>query len=465
MSKEQRRKDRRVVDYRWDTIIGSKKGLIAWILIYWWLSVWQWWHWGIWVIFTIVIGIIFLWKDYLYLPKNKKDKSWNLSKFWIVISIDDKWILEWYTLKQDFIWELNQSLSNSYNLIILPSKYAEKVKKMSKEEQIKLNNKIGGHYWIYWKVEKAKDGVYKCCIDVKSFVFHQEIPKDIQREFQKEFQDVSIPNLEFEDDYYRSWLLFSSSYTTWVAKYILGIAFLIWKDIVNAWIVHKDLHKDLENIKQNEEKLNQQNKQKNIKDLESKSRAVQYLETRVFTNIAYRTDNIELWKEFLAIWYDLVEFYKVPDCSLLNSQAIYEFLHNNDAKKARELIKKSFKLGNKWARYSLVFLDIWNRDYWLAKNNIEQILKTFKKGKNKEIVTVVDVISFIDKVLEKKERNEFLYWQAILYHYKLNNFDMALEKINLFLEKENNNSFWFEIMPATKLKREIIRWSKTTNDQ
>ena len=156
-------------------------------------------------------------------------------------------------------------------------------------------------------------------------------------------------------------------------------------------------------------------------------------------------------------WNKLSEFYGFSDANLLVQKWIYEFLINNNISESRKLIKKSSKLSwDKGSKYSLVFLDLYDKEYRRAKNRMKEILK--KRQFRYESRTVEQVIDFMDDVLDKYEdRYEFLYWQSLLYYHKIENIPMAYKKINNYIIKKWNNNFEFEIYNPFMLSKELER--------
>ena len=408
-------------------------------------------HWTYSLIILVVINLIYIW---VALIKNfylKKFKKW---KIWILLAIDDKWEYEWYKIKRDLLNELNDSLdANKIEVITVSNYWARKIKKIYKDEKniVKYHNRIWWMYWIIWKTEMEKNWWYKCYIKSEALVFHKIIPDIVHEELWNDFAQIYLEQIEFDEEYYKSWIEFSAIYNWIVAKYIIWVACLVSWAIMSAWELHKWLEDKLKNI----EKINNSNQKINeqyFKQISQKIKIIQYRELAYITFYYYQQWQKDLWYKWLNIRSNLSEKYWVIDAVLQNNLAIYEFLVNKDIKKSRALIKKSGKSWNKWYRYSLVFLDLWNKNYKQAKINIKVLMK---KDCN-DSLTLNSVLKFIDEVLvEYNDRFEFLYWKALIYYRHKNNIPLAFENLEAYIKTVWKNKYWYETIEPYKLLSEL----------
>lgn len=404
--------------------------------------------------------LVFVYLNYLHYSKNSLDKQKKPKKFGIVIAIDDKDYFEWYNLKQDFIEELKWQLDNNvFKIIVLSNRLSKKINPKDKQltYQINKNKRIKWHYWIYGKVEKVKDWKLKCFITTDACIFHAHIPDNVKTELSMDFTNIYPKDISFEDDRYKSWISFSWEYSAIVAKYIVWVACLISGVPLAAWNIHKHLHIQLNNV-QKKDNVDALFDEKYVKLLAEKIKIIQYFELRLICNFFYQKKEIEKRKSWLWEWENLSKIYGLEDADLLNQKWIYEFLINKNIPLSKSFIKKSAKLWNKWYIYSLVFLRLRDRDYKVIKNNMKRI---FKSDFTNEVIAVASTISFIDDILkEYPDRIDFLYWQALLYFYKLENFPVALWKIEKYINELWNQKMEYEIEDPRQVKIKIERKMK-----
>lgn len=419
--------------------------------------------------YIIILFLILLWSFYFlfkyrFLIINDCDNLWNQLKIWIIVAIDDKNDYEWFTLKYDFINSLNENLDNTkFKIIILPKVYLNEIYKdknnLNWDFIKKINKKIKWHYFIGWKVEKVKDWWLRCYLRTNAMVFHKNIPKNVQTELSTDFNNLYPRDISFEENWYKTWIDFSWEYSSIVARYMIGVAFLISNNPFWAIELHRKLHFELEKVKKNE-KIKSTFNEKYVEHIWEKIKIIQFHELRLLVNFFYRKkDNIN-WINYLNEWSELSDFYNFIDWNLLAQQWIYEFLVNKDILKSRKLIKRSSCFtSDKTHKYSLIFLDLYDREYRLAKNRMKDILK--KKQFRLEKISVEEVIYFMDDVIiEFNDRFEFLYWQSLLYYKKLRNIPMAYEKIIRYIDNKWIKNFEYEIIDPNVIRRELEKIMK-----
>lgn len=419
------------------------------------------------LILLIIRTIYFLYKNN-YIPKNELNDLWEQTKIWIILALEDKYDFNWFALKYDFIESLKENLDKTkFKIIILPNKFLSKVykdkKTLDKDFILEINKKVKWHYFIWWKVEKIKNWCLKCYLNTSAMVFHDIIPDAVQTELSMDFNNLYSKDIDFSNDWYKSWIDFSWEYNSIVAKYIIWVAFLISNNPFWAIDLHRNLHIELEKIKK-DENVNSSFNEKYFKLISEKIKVIQYHELSLIVNYYYSKKDNENWIKYLNEWEKLANFYWFFNANLLVQKWIYEFLINNNICESRKLIKKSASLtSDKGYKYSLVFLDLYDEKFILAKKRIREILK--KKQYKWETLTVKEVINFIDDILEKySDRIELLYWQSLLYYHKLGNIPMAYEKIEKYIKNKWVKNLEFELDNPLLMKKELERkmWIKNT---
>lgn len=381
----------------------------------------------------------------------KKFKKWKIG---ILLAIDDKWEYEWYKMKNDLLYELNKNLdTEKFQIISVSNYWARKIQDnyKNKEKIEKYHSKIWWIYWIVWNTEKENDGWYKCFIKSNALVFHSDIPNIVQNELWMDFSALYLKDIEFDNSYYKSWIEFSATYNWIVAKYIIWVACLVSGAILDAWELHRWLEDELGNIN----KINKSNQKINeqyFKQISKKIKIIQYRELSYISFYYYQIWQKDMWCTWLNTWNKLSEKYWMIDAVLQNNLAIYEFLVNKNVSKSKKLLKKSGKSWNKWYRYSLVFLDLWNKNYKGARKNI----KILMQKDCDDILTLNSVLKFIDEILvEYSDRFEFLYWEALIYYRHKNNIPLAFEKMESYIKNVWETRYWYEILEPNKLLSEL----------
>lgn len=370
-------------------------------------------------------------------PKNIKNK------IWIVIAIYDWWETTWFDIKTDFVDSVKKHLNHSLmNTILLPNHKCEDIN-LKKIE--KINKITKWHYWIFWKVQKAKDWKTKCFIETNGAIFHAEVDHTVKTELAQDFSNIYPKGIEFEDERYKSWMNFSWEYTSIIAKYIIGVAALISNDPFTARDIHKNLYEEMLQIEKKDNVEAKFNKEY-YKIIQEKIKFIQNLELGFICSFFYHQDRAEERKTYLQERNKLCTKYNIQDWLLMNNLGIYEFLVNKNIPKAKEYIQKWAMLWVKVYRYSMVFLNIRNKEYKQAK---KQMIKIFKKN---DSFNTRDVIKFTNNILsEYPERFEYIYRQALLYYRKEDNAPEAYSRLKDYLYKRGNKALDFEFIIAEKL--------------
>lgn len=413
-----------------------------------------------WTLKKLAIVILFLiwlfyrlFKNFL-LPRNDNNK------IWIVIAINDWSNYEWFTLKYDFIRSLKENLDTTkFKIIEMPKRYfnriAKTVKELNKENIMKYNEKIDGHYWICGKTEKRKDWVKKCYIETNSMVFHANIPTDLQTELLMDYNNLYPRSISFDEDWYKSWITFGWEHNAIVALYIIGVALLISNNPFWAWDLHKDLHLKLNSIPKKDNVETNFN-ETYIDLIAKKIRVIQYRELWLICNYYYVKKEYPKWSSSLNLWRQIANNYNFFSADLCNQEGIYEFLINKNIKKSRSFIKEAWKYGHKYHVYSLIFLDLYDRNYKSVNNRMKKIIK--KNTSVMDIVSLKEIIQFIEDVLEiEPNRYEFLYRLSLLYYKKLGNEPMAYSTLMKYIKCRNKKEV-YEIIPVDKIKKELEKY-------
>lgn len=411
----------------------------------------------IWKNLAIIIIILLVLSYGLY--KKYFISRFNRRKIGILLAIDDKWEFPWRKIKSDLLHELNKNLdTEKFQIISAPNHWAKKLQSnyKNKEKISKYHDKIWWIYRIVWSTEKENDWWYKCFIESNALVFHIEIPAIVQKELWMDFSRMYLKEIKFDDNYYKSWIKFSWKFNWIVAQYIIWVACLISWDPLNAWNLHKHLYDELRNISKVND-VNQKIDEWYFKLISEKIRIIQYNELWCITEYYYQWWNNNERIKWLLTRKSLSEQYWLSDAWLLNNRAIYEFIVNKDIKQSRKLIKEAWNLWHKWHRYSLVFLDLWDKNYKKAKDNMKRIIK--KKHSNSIVVN--SVIKFIDDVLITNEnRFEFLYREALIYYKQEFNLPLAFQKLEKYISIVWNNNYEYELYNPKMLLKEIEKQMK-----
>lgn len=420
-----------------------------------------------------VIEVIRIWyrifkNFYIY---GKDDKKLD-----IIIAIDSKLVFDRYLLKSDFINELKWNINkDKFKIRILPQRYfkhlflKEKKKVFDLEYVKKLNEKVKWEYWICWTVDKQKDNGLKCYIETAALVFHSDIDKKLNEEFGKEFWRVYEQHLSFLDERYKSWIKFSGEYNAVVALYIIWLASLISLDPYTAWELHERLSDDIMWIK--ETAVERTSKDENVfRSMLENIKVIQRVELRIINDLHYywkfynwnifssaEYERIKRWKEILDKREMVAkklsnQVYMTP---IYANNAILSFIKNRDVELARFYMKKS-RQWNDTYEYSLVFLDLYSKKYDLAKNRIKKLFE--KKWKNNLLIKYIEIINFIEQLIEIEDwHQELLYRESLILYLRLWHLEVAKQKIEEYIERSRWEQKWFEYISPLELKDKIDR--------
>ena len=117
-------------------------------------------------------------------------------------------------------------------------------------------------------------------------------------------------------------------------------------------------------------------------------------------------------------------------------------------------MKKSRVWNCSW-EYSIIFLDLYAKEYERAKFRIKKVLEN--KNINLEFIQYMEITIFINTLLNKEPwHEELLYWEALLC-YKQLDFKQSLELVNQYLDWTSWDQKNYEVLPAIQLKKLLLK--------
>jgi tetratricopeptide (TPR) repeat protein len=148
-------------------------------------------------------------------------------------------------IKEDFTITLRRLLKQgktgkTFQFITVPDHLAEKIVDQDDAQQVRL--KARGHFIIYGRVrERTINKTPYHFLNLDGIVAHNPIPEKTSQRLSKEFSELLPRKVQIarENDMFS--FEFTSEWTSFVAKYIIGIASALSGDLTYAENLHKDV--------------------------------------------------------------------------------------------------------------------------------------------------------------------------------------------------------------------------------
>jgi len=200
----------------------------------------------------LVYGIALLlwalyWTHYTFcLPKNKKNKIGLIVGIFAESNHEEK------RLKADLIAQLQKSIveqgfDSIMNIIVLKNHVSEKIK--TAKDINKIHDKVRGHFYLYGKVKRRKDGQNTYFLDLDGMVVHKPIDIAISSVLSQDFIAILPKQVSFFEAIEFKGFQFTANIVYLAVKYITGVAAYLSGDPHLAIKLHEGLRDELNNFR------------------------------------------------------------------------------------------------------------------------------------------------------------------------------------------------------------------------
>lgn len=400
--------------------------------------------------FLVYVIIILLWVLYwahykFCLPKNKKHMVG------LVVAIHTESSHEENRLRADLISNLqksilNEGLGNLINIIVLKNHFCEKIK--DARDVYNMRKKVKGHFYLFGKAKRRKDGENKYFLDLDGLVVHTPVDMHTSSALSQDFISVLPKEISFFESMEFKGFRITADIIYLAVKYITGIASYLSGDPNLAIKLHTNLKDEFDKLKPlppNIQKI--KNKVPSLLSDEELFIARSYYIKEDFPNMEKQVSKaLEINPNSYGAW--LVK-------------AIVDFRFKNDpveALKSIKMAKRYVKNTGEW-RYSQAFLQLWLEKYPDAIRTIDKIIKC---SYFHEPITATEVEQFNLKLLkEGKFKPQLYFWLGFINYKKTNNLPKSLEYLEEFEKKCTD-----EMLPlknkSTPYLREIKKMMQLT---
>ncbi len=194
------------------------------------------------IVYLITIStVVIIWYQTNKLPQTPKDKV----GFVVCISSSNE--KEKQKIREDFIISLRSLIKNgsegkTFHFIEIPQHVAEEI--TDKDKALELKNKTKSHFVIFGRVRFRKiDGKDCYHLNLEGVVGHKPIADAVSLQISKEFSELFPRKVTIPTDNDLLSFTFTSEWTEFVAKYIIGIAAFCSGDLNYAEKLYTDLQK------------------------------------------------------------------------------------------------------------------------------------------------------------------------------------------------------------------------------
>lgn len=339
----------------------------------------------------------------------------------------------------DFAEEINKilkakDLSCKFDVVYLKEYKAEKVnkqimkyienprKKSYGKEVMRLSKVTRGQLFIYGVIKERKDGANYFHIDMNSIVTHKPNSKVNSQYAQNVLEEV-ICNFRINEEYEADGFRFASTYTSTIAKFIVGFGAYISDDIELAYNLHKNLVSEF-----NKAFLPDTKRNRIIKMLKNQIAA----ELQELSKFEYEVqgDNRKAL-EYINRAYSLMP----KDYNILLFYAYLEFNINRKYEKSLQFLNEAKKV----CRGDYVWLNN-NAFITMYMGKFELGLSSYKVLASKSFegdeVIYEEVVGYLNDLIKKEPNRYQLYFiLGWINYYKRGNNPLALEAFEEFLSK------------------------------
>lgn len=385
------------------------------------------------IIIAILLFVAFIfWKITTKLPKASKNKL----GFIVAIIYDSKEEKEKIT--QDFINNLklliNQSnYRSNYNFIEYPNYYSQKIISPDAARYYLFASK--SQFMIYGTCKKRFiNGKEHHALNLSSIVAHRPLPKEIQKQFSFEFNELFPKKLliPIENDLLS--FEFTSELMNIISKYIISLAALLSGDVDYSQKLLEEINLLLTNNQSSIPSL-----LKIRRRLPSRLLDVYILQARI-AFLGWRntrtSESIDKTKYYL----DKIESLSPNEYLLHLLKAIYYFVVKS-IPLAKNEIRKCNKVNDVIWRFSYAFL-------YAYEGNLKQAYRIYQIAFRKKIEpeTTFEVEEFITWVLDTEpDKTQLYFCLGLINYYAKEDIRQAEIDFNKFIEFGDKNIYQEEI--------------------
>jgi tetratricopeptide (TPR) repeat protein len=371
--------------------------------------------------------VILTWFHSNKIPKTKK------GKVGFVVSIQTSNDDEEKIIKEDFILTLRTLLKNSptgssFHFIELPQHLSKNVNDIDDALVLRATTKC--HFLIFGRVRLRTINKKDCYVlDLNGAVNHKPLPKEIQKNFTREFTELFPKNLQISSENNLLSFNFTSEWTECVAKYIIGIA--------SAFSFNFDYSEAL--FKEVQSKLSSKKT-----DFPVFGKLKERIPIRLSEiNLLRATSSFDKWRkshadehlqQFVSFLAQISEEY-YDDYQILLLRGIEAFLNGRRVDEAIQITKKCKQYDDPIWHFNLAFLYSYKKD--LVKS-----IRNYRIAANYELEghTIDEVESFLVKILEDEPEKYQLHFCLGFFNMEIKgDFKQAEIDLNRFLNYEDDN--------------------------
>jgi tetratricopeptide (TPR) repeat protein len=385
-----------------------------------------------WVFFVILsLGLFFLWSKIRNIPKL------DANKVGILIGISTENEEEEKKLKDNFIDNVRDQISSYgyFKLIVLRNYHTNKILSERDRFSKEYLRKTGCVLIVFGKcINSMVDGKKHYILKLDATAKHKRIPIDRSKSFAIEMRKV-LPSktlIPFDNEFIGFEV--ASHIVEYAAIYIVGVASFYSDNLLIALNTHKNLFNRLNKL---EGELESEGK-KNflISQLKDLTKKILHEEAVRLVKYYYELKNLIEMEKYI----NLIEEVNVDDYETHLLKSIFYFIKSRDIEKALKEIDL--------AENNTDFTWLYNKAFIVAYigklNEAFHFYKRAFKGYTQEHV-VLQVESFIYDILEiEPHKYQLYYCLGLINYFKKEDFDLAKENLDLFIEMDSKNNGKFK---------------------
>lgn len=312
-------------------------------------------------------------------------------------------------------------------------------KKSRPQDWERVQNKIGGHFFIWGKIRKRLDKNSKYIFDIDGLVTHKRIDVNKHKLVTNDFIESWFKRIAFSEIFELKGFEVSAELVFLVVKYVIGVAALVSNDPILSLELHTGLKSELtQAISKFDKPPN------NLLLIQKKLDALIAEENSLIATWYIRNNQPDQCDKYLLASFDA----KQDNYAGYILQALRCF-QKGDIKGSFSNVEKARKIAknNQIWRYDLAFLQMWTKDYGASIRTYKKITDNDYAG---EQITVDEIINFLTNLL--KTNPEFKpaeYILGLLFYKKVNNLPFALEHFEKFKESIVNESEYNKLLSVT----------------
>lgn len=365
------------------------------------------------VAFSLIIFVFWLVHVFKY-PKRSRQRLGVA----VAIQVDDRDHEKF--LEKDFLSPFKQKISEldlPFDVLILKKHQCEKIETVDHARMVLQKTRAHFCIWGSLKKRRSSSGGERYIFSLNGIVVHRPLEEVQKVLLNKEFAAVLPDQVDFEEKLQFEGFKFRARQAVIALDYITGRVALLSADFDVAIRLHKALLRIIQ-----DEQGSPVNK--------SALRTLIALEYDQKAGFEFQKNgDTELFRESSRS----SSFYNANSYGALLKRAIIEFDGGNgDPRKALKTINqaRTHATGYQWL-YSKVFLHLWLGSYADAIRACDK-LKT--KSYIGEVVTIKEVTSFSERLLETWNKPQLYFWLGFLAYIKERNVSRADKYFQLFLD-------------------------------